>query len=322
MDLLILIILICAVISVTSSLMVVLTLVLFPRMRTKTFMSIVAYISIGDIIGNFPYLFPYRPGTGNWWCSAQAFMNLAGYPMGWMWTVVLVYFLYLLGARGEIPRNLNTQHAACWSIPVVVALSTRIFTKYSGPHGADVCSVNTTPLPVAYHIISYFGLLLVCLVVIAAYFLKLHWLYRAEDPNVSSVAFRKAKATLQLYPLVMVIFWLPHLVTEFLLLLGFAKYAWFLGIYYIFVILKELHGTAAALIFFVKSREARLLWYEVFFGRLLHGGEEGVDDHDSDAIIKQRMKDIASVRMTSDEIVLSYNAMFDSVSDYHHLGEL
>lgn len=309
---------VCAVISVTSSLAVLLTLVLFPKMRAKTFMQVIAFISFGDILGNIPYLFPFRPGTGDAWCSAQAFMNLTGYPIGWCWTVVLMYLLYCLGAVGRMPTTLLHFHGVCWSIPLTVSLTTLAYSKYYGPHGVDTCSVNSTKISVTAHIIIYFGLLLTCIIIIVSLLVRLAFLERSKDPNVCSIAFQKAKNTLQLYPAAMVLFWFPHLFTEMLLLIGYYKYKVVLLIYYLFVLLKVFHGFAAAMIFFVKSNEARTLWFSLF-QRVRSEGIRHItdpsrdsldlyDDHDADAIIRERLKEL-SVSRGGSEVQMSFNAI-------------
>lgn len=309
-----------SVISVLASSSVLLTLLVFPKMRAKTFMQVIAFVSIGDTLGNIPYIFPFRPGTGNPWCSTQAFFNLTGYPIGWCWTVVLVYLLYCLGALGRMPNTLLPFHIVCWIVPLTVSLTTLAYSKFYGPHGVDTCSINTTPTAVTAHIAIYFGLLFFCIGTISALLIRLYQLQRNRDPNVCSIAFQKAKNTLQLYPIAMIIFWFPHLFTELLLLFGYYKYRIFLLIYYIFVVLKIFHGFAAAMIFFVRSNEARTLWSAVIrrllVGKFRSNSEESeesltplYDDHDAEAIIRERGKEFSVSRDHSSEVQLSFNAI-------------
>lgn len=281
-------------------------------------MQVIAFVSFGDILGNIPYLFPFRPGTGNAWCSTQAFLNLTGYPIGWCWTVVLVYLLFCLGAVGRMPKNLLPFHIVCWAVPLIVSLTTLAYSKYYGPHDVDTCSINTTIPAVISHISVYFGLLLACIITIIGLLVRLYQLERRKDPNVCSVAFQKAKNTLQLYPAAMILFWFPHLTTELLLVFGFYKYQVALLIYYAFVILKVFHGFAAAMIFFIRSNEARALWYallrRLWLGRFRATSEESqstlndvYDDHDAEAIIRERGKEFALSR--GSEVQMSFNTL-------------
>jgi hypothetical protein len=256
---------VCSFLSILGSFSVILTLIRFESMRSKRFMRVIAFIAFGDLIGNFPYLFPYRPGTGNWWCTTQGLMNLIGYPMGWLWSVVLVYFIYSLGTIGKLPDSLWIQHLLCWGVPIVTGSSTLFVSKIQGPNGVDVCSINYTEIAEVYHLCSYFGILFFSLLCMFVYFYQLRGLYLVNDPNVSSFGFKKALNTLIYYPIIAIIFWLPHLITELLFLFNLYIYRLYLEIYYICVVWKVLHGFFTALIFFWKSKEARKLWYESLF---------------------------------------------------------
>jgi hypothetical protein len=75
---------ITSILSVAGSSSVILTLLLFQSMRSKLFMQIIAYISLADIIANVEYTMSYRPSNHNWWCSTEGFLNLYGYPCGWL----------------------------------------------------------------------------------------------------------------------------------------------------------------------------------------------------------------------------------------------
>jgi hypothetical protein len=317
MNELIIILMVTSIISVLSSSLVLLTLLVFPQMRSKIFMQVIAYVSFGDIVGNIPYLFPYRPSTGNAWCSAQAFMSLTGYPIGWCWTVALVYLLFCLGAVGRMP-SLLPLHTICWTLPVVVSLTTLAYSKYYGPHGVDICSTNTTNLAVGAHIAVYYGVLFFSIVIIISFLFRLYQLQQRKDPNVSSAVFQRSKNTLLLYPAAMIIFWFPHLFTEILLIFGFYKYQDLLLIYYIFIVLKVLYGLAAAIIFFSRSNEARMLWW-MLARQWMHGKDVGgkfnddsdshdlYDDHDADAIIRERIKEFSVSR--GSEVQMSFNAI-------------
>jgi hypothetical protein len=317
MNELIIVLIVTSTISVLASSSVLLTMLVFPQMRSKTFMRVIAYVSFGDIFGNIPYLFPFRPATGNAWCSAQAFMSLTGYPTSWCWTVALVYLLFWLGAVGRMPSLLHL-HVICWSLPIIISLTTLAYSKYYGPHGVDVCSTNMTDLAVGAHIAVYYGVLFFSIVIIVSLLYRLYQLQQRKDPNVSSAVFQRAKNTLLLYPAAMVIFWFPHLFTEILLIFGFNKYREVLLIYYIFIVLKVLYGLAAAIIFFSRSNEARLLWW-MLVRQWLYGNEIGskfndpgdshdiYDDHDADAIIRERMKEFSASR--GSEVQMSFNAI-------------
>src|SRR4051812_11698704 len=105
---------IVSIISVISSGLVFLTFLFFKGMRKKLFMQIITIISVSDLIGNISYTMTYRPNNGNWWCSLQGFCNMFFYPVSWMWTTMLMYFLYSLAVSGKLPLSRKFIHLICW----------------------------------------------------------------------------------------------------------------------------------------------------------------------------------------------------------------
>lgn len=247
-----------SVISIIGSLIVVSTPLIFPSMRYRLFMQIISFISIGDIIGNFTYLFPYRPSTGNWWCDVQAFTTLTGYPIEWLWTVILVFFLYTLALTGQVPKRTWYFHLISWTLPVILAFCSLITSKFThtGQY-ADVCSVNTTRIAMIYHGVVFYGLLIICFVIMILLFcLLLYHEYILKDVQADSVTFTIAKRALMIYPCLMFLFWFPHGISASLNLKRNAK-----NVYDTLLMWKSLHGLAVTLVFFGQSDEACRVWY-------------------------------------------------------------
>ena len=111
-----------SILSVAGSTMVILSSVVFKDMRSKLFMHIIANISFADILGNIEYTMTYRPSNNNWWCSLQGFLNLYGYPCSWLWTTMLMQFLYDLAVHKRVRISIPIAHAICWGIPLVTTL--------------------------------------------------------------------------------------------------------------------------------------------------------------------------------------------------------
>jgi hypothetical protein len=255
---------VASTVSVFSSIIVLLTPVLFSRLRGKLFQQIVCFISIGDIIGNVPYMFPYRPSTGTPGCDIEAFFNYGGYPMEWMWTTALAYLLYQIAVRGRVPKSMVPIHVICWGVPIVLALLTQAFSKFvKNETSEEVCRMNLTPIPLYYHLASYYGLFFLCLCIMMVLYVKIFLLESQNDPRVLKIPFRVAKQALTWYPLLMFIFWTPHMVTAFTLNSQ--------TMYYAFLILKIYHGLAVSIIFFYQSVESRWLWYSNFIVPCLPG---------------------------------------------------
>lgn len=255
---------VAATLAVFSSLLVVLTPILFPRMRSKLFQQIVCFISIGDIIGNIAYVFPYRPQTGNPGCDIEAFFNYAGYPMEWMWTTALAYLLHELAVRGRVPRSMVPIHIVCWGVPIALALLTLAFSKYvKNTTSYEVCRMHVSTIPLTYHIVSYYGLFFLCMVVMFWLYLQIYRMELQKDARVLKMPFRVAKQALTWYPFAMALFWLPHAIT--------AVSPSIKAVYPYFLILKVYHALAVSLLFFYQSVESRWLWYSTFVAPCLPG---------------------------------------------------
>lgn len=196
----------CAAASIFASLFVVSTLLLFRRLRNMFFMRLIAFISLSDLLGNVPYLFPYRPATGNWWCGTSAFLNLSAYPSSWFWTVYLNYCLFSLGRGKFTTPNMTVIHSICWGVPVILAFSNLAVSKYVNSGPVEVCVVNRNQVSDLYHMITYYGLLTLCLLIMLLFYLYLFSLRKQRQVSVSSRGYQLAVNTLGLYPFALFIF--------------------------------------------------------------------------------------------------------------------
>jgi hypothetical protein len=249
--------------SVIGSTLVIMTLVLFESMRTRPFMKLITYIAIGEFLGNFPYVVPLRPGAGNWWCSTSAFLNLSGYPMSWLWTTVLTFRLFSVGSELNLVKPTRSIHLVCWLLPIFFALLTLAFSKYAPNNNVDVCSENYSYKVEIYHLITYYGMLVVCLLIMFCMLIYLKYLYCYQSDSSKTSMFSLAMVSLQFYPTSMIVFWVPHLV---MVILRAAEHESVVDptIYYICLIWKVAHGICTAIIFFVQSSTARRLWLQYF----------------------------------------------------------
>lgn len=298
-----------ATISVSGSIAVIATLLLFERMRSKLFMRIISFISLGDLVGNFPFLFPYRPSQGNWWCSLQAFMNLAGYPIDWLWTVTLVYLLFNLSRHGKLPETLWPIHCVCWLLPVILALLSLSVSNYTRPYsGIGICVENNTKEAMLYHAVTYYGLLYCCILIMITFFILIFLQQQRKDPNVTSTAFSVAKSALQWYPAAFLVFWLPHSLST---LLGFSGRRGEI-VYKIFLIWKVLHGLSTSIIFFAQSSETRNLWWTNTVLRVFPSLGRQTDD------TRFTMSDSIVDRMTEMTPSFQIHPAFATQSALHH----
>lgn len=255
---------ITSIFSVTLSLVIIFTLLCFRSMRSKVMMQMIAYIAASNIIGDFPYMFPYRPGTGNPWCSAQAFLHLSGPTMAWMWTTVVTYCLFVAATKKVMPVDeMRYYHIFCWGIPIIMTLSSLGFSNYGRNEEMEdfeLCSFRGSSESVAiFHFALFYGVLVLCFIC------SLYWKYRLHSLDVnhsypiSKDSFRIASSALRRFPLAMFVCYTPRAVVVLIALFrrhGLDSNDATLAS----LIMKISYGVVCAAIFFRQSREARLLW--------------------------------------------------------------
>jgi hypothetical protein len=253
---------IVSILSVFASFCVLVTLVAFREMRSKLFMRIIAYISLSDMLGNFPYVLPYRPHHGPW-CIMQGLINITFYPMSWLWTLALAYLLYFLATENRFPSEkfVLSINVVCWGLPVFLTALSTTCTIYGystfGIYPYEVCIFRKETDAVIYHGIFYYGLLVLCWVLMVMMKRRLIKLQAAS----LSPSYQIARTSLSLYPPALIVCWFPHCI---LFLVGFVYHERY-GFYFMSDVLKLSHGVVTAAIFFYKSPEARRLWSRLFY---------------------------------------------------------
>lgn len=198
---------------------------------------------------------------------------------------MLMQFLHDLAVHKRIRLSMPAAYAICWGLPLVTTLIYIAFIPegtYERPDGSStsqLCSYggHTEQQGFAWHMISYYGLLLFCIVYMIGNFLSIRSVYllkeqvavtdlqeqrATEYPNAANnTVLARVKMTsesLLLYPLIMVVFWIPHMIG---VVLNLAINGDELEIYgLISTSFKILCGLAMSILFFWKSQAARTLW--------------------------------------------------------------
>lgn len=272
-----------AIISCASSALVIATSFMFRELRGKLFMRMIAFMSFSDFLGNLPYAIPYRPSTNNAWCKFSGYLNITCYPMSWLWTTILVFFLYKLAITGKVPPNIEAIHALCWGLPNVLSLISLGFSslgRESYYYDFEVCSEYGGTAHSIYHDVTYYGLLILNFSLMIAMFRRILMEEKNGDARIRQPTYIIAKSSLQLYPLALAICWIPHMVTSFAATSSDSDVPSFRFIYMLAEALKIFHGSIAAMIFFYKSEDARRLWIKFILGQK----NDSTDNEDDEEI--------------------------------------
>ncbi len=228
-------------------------------------MQIITFISLSDLIGNIPYTMSYRPSDGNWWCSLEGFLNLYCYPVSWMWTTMMMYFLYSLASSGKLPLSKFFIHLLCWGLPLLFTLlnltTNRFGSNYATGENSEyeVCTLSGNDFTAEmWHFTTYYGLWMFCVVVMGVLYWRIR-VVQSDEQRAKFPAFQMSMVALKLYPVAMVVCWLPHVVAVYFTYL-FPDIPDLYQIYFVADSLKITHGFVTAVIFFYKSAEARVRW--------------------------------------------------------------
>ncbi len=251
--------------SVLASASVILTLLVFSDLRKKLFMQIITFISVSDFIGNLPYTTMHRPGNGTWRCGLEGFFNLYFYPVSWMWTTMLAYFLYSLATDGKLPLSKLRIHIICWGLPLVftlLILTTNPYGREESFGTTTVCTYGGNHVSgFLWHLLTYYGLWVVCVACMGVMYWRIIDI-RKNKTAVNLPILKLAMESLQLYPVIMFLCWFARVVSACLQFAGY-RYVGDSAFVAFSDVCKILHGLFAACIFFYKSSEARQRWWRL-----------------------------------------------------------
>lgn len=276
---------IVAFVSVTSSVVVLMNLLALYLSQhgsggndftLSLLYQVLAYISFGDLMGNASYLSEERPRNGSLACNVEGFLNIFAYPVSWLWTLYLAYVLYYLAVYEIMLDKMKIAHIICWGVPLIFALG-QIGNGGYGRHSDepyDMCASGEGRQATVYHRITYYGLLLLC--IIFMFVMRIHTLYLTyykKDPCTLTESFRVSTETLGYYPWILVICWIPHGITRSL---KHVTAAW-----YVFgICMKIAHGFLLACTYFFQSSHARKIFWQTwnpwFWFHLITSGNEEV----------------------------------------------
>lgn len=268
-----------ATLSVIGSLMVVLTFAIFPKLRRRMVMKMIAYISFADFLSNLGYVPLTRPGNGTLACTVQGIFNLTTYPISWLWTLAVVYSLHYMAHYSRTPDNgsMRKLHVICWGIPIVLTCISLGFTKIGREDTYpvfEVCNYYGGLAAEVYHILAYYGLLLLIFGIMVYLQRNIILLEKSNDPRIFVATYTIAKMSLSFYPTLLIICWLPHGIVAIVEYFDPSTNSPYKEAYFVTDMLKILHGLFTAITLFSRSAESRRSWYHLLF----HGNCASLDE--------------------------------------------
>lgn len=254
-----------SIISAALSFSVLLTAIMFPEMRKKMFMQIIIMLSLCDFAASVGSALGF-PTDNSLLCPAQGVITTFFYRASWFWSVILNYQLYGVVMSGKLLLTPLKMHGICWTVALLITIMP-FFAKASYGREDDYdngwcfiyvssdytflilySSMVLAPLIVSISMLFYFSF-------------RLFWKFLNIDTKILSPPIYEVLDMLRLYPVAMTINWLPNLVVSFIVdFIPPQNHSVWNIVLSAATILATQNGTFSALIFFIKSKEARCRW--------------------------------------------------------------
>jgi hypothetical protein len=222
----------------------------------------IAFIAIGNMIGNAGYLSESRPSTGDTGCTVEGFFQQFGYPASWLWTLQLAATIFCLVIWEKVPTSRVRAHLICWFIPLTFAfgqLGAGGFGDHDSNEEYDICSNRQSDRSsTIYHYTTFYGLLLVVVLLMLAMRLKLLYLRCIEDARMLSPMVVVLRQHLEVYPILLLICWVPHAIIHL-----FPHHV-SQGLHLFSIALKIIHGVLLCFVYFYQSPPGRKMMLNMF----------------------------------------------------------
>ena len=279
-----------SVISMCCSGSVLATVIMFPEMKKRLFMKIIVYISLSDLLSSFVSSFGY-PVDRTVLCQSQAFFAVYFFVSSWLWTTMLAHQLYSVATKAKFGLRHRYMHIVCWVVPLLCSLLPLSTNRYGrddddgDPSSWCYLAGNNTS-SATWNIITFIVPLFMCILIMFFYSCRTLWLYYSLGLNRPDLY--ATVHALMLYPLGMIVSWGPNLVFILYVIANPGPHS----PHYILTadvvsILCTQNGTITALIFFYKSKEARLRWWWKIAHWLSIADEDNINGHSTSSKLNE-----------------------------------
>ena len=196
-------------------------------------------------------------------CWAQGISVIYFSTASWFWTTCLSYCMYSIIRSGHSQIKDVYLHVLCWGLPLLLSLLPLVDATYgTDSSGTQWCLITSNERSSYYttemwSYLAYFGWLILCIFLMSFWYLRVRRQIRGKSDALSTLV-RTTYQRVSWYPVVMISCWSLNFVTiEFTAHVSnnLAGLSMLCGVSY---------GTLTALVFFIKSEEARGRWYEFF----------------------------------------------------------
>ncbi len=250
-----------ALFSCFLSLLVVITYLIFPQLKSKVFMKIITLISLCDCIANASELNGI-PNTREF-CVIQGVVMQFFYPASWIWTVILTYLLYSLVIDGKISMPEWKMHAIAWGLSTLITVLPLTTSTYGKQDGDNYwCFIQPskrvpgTAATEFWQYLMFDALIFVCFLLMLSWGILIYYKLGVQEITASKIVLNAVR-TLFIYPWILFFTWFPNV----LLFTLYPSYPQDSDAWLVVQSLSIWQGGLTAMVFFYNSRESRMLWY-------------------------------------------------------------
>ncbi len=240
---------------------------LLQRNQDFTYHSIsyaVMFICLGDSIANASYMTQYRPSSRSIDCTIEGMVQLYGYSLTCLWTLFIAFTMYSMAVRERVPSRFSRYCVAGFGVPFLITFI-QSFLGYarSNKESYDICIYDTShSSSIIFHDTSFWGLLLLCLLLMIAMLWHLWYLQLMGDPRVSTKLFTLSKNMLQYYPILLILCWFPRAMVLVFGPISLNEVPSWLSL--LSICLKIAHGLFVGSVYFICGDEARKhFWWSI-----------------------------------------------------------
>ena len=170
-----------------------------------------------------------------------------------------MYQIHSVVIHRTIGLSAFRMHLLCWFTTLLFAflpLTTSNYGITEELDGTVACFLDRLdPIDIFWYFVSYPGILFTCVILMIYYQYKISC--RLSDELPTTLILRKAVDSLKFYPAALMVVWIPLFIVAYLYS---AVPSFPATVYVFFLLLSTQSGTLMAIIFFIKSKEARWRW--------------------------------------------------------------
>lgn len=265
------------------------------------------------------------PQNGSTLCWAQGIMVTYFALCSFFWTTTLSFTLYSLVHHGKSYLNLYHMHMICWLLPLGLTLVPISSAAYGSPAvNTQWCILVQKPgfsrtYVTVWSYVSYFGWLLLSIIMMVYWGIATHYKIKSMDKTLSRVV-QSCYSRVWLYPLAMTSCWILNFLNVENYVNRISNNPIFAGVS---MIMGISYGICTALIFLIKSPEARTRWFDyvsIYFPTQRDPSMIPIDFSEDHEIFSSSFS-MQSVRGPRATMTSSLGSMFSSTHSTHEGDE-